>query len=235
MVQKNKIIISTRLLDGLREQYVPFISTLEVYQILIKAHSDVLINEKLQHFLLSLSWHDDENDRAIPFFPSIERINSSMFDNNRHFKKWLQEKSNQNKFIKNICATNDRYLVRKKNNEEIYVTPLLSDDFSMNNVEYIEKLLESIVKEGDNIYLLLHDKDLFKEQTRCYQVKACDVSSYVNEVSYPILTSLIDNGRVCVYIHGEGLDVCYDDIIQKLKDGVTQDEIVEKLKSIFAD
>lgn len=242
MGQKNKkLLITTKenVLNSLSKEPDLFKvfdgCTWEVYKYLLNyryanLYDKLFCDEKtLENYLKDLKTFDKLANDNVPVFEDSSV--DCCFADNKTFIGWLGEKDNKDVFLKNVLGMNTPFLVKKRENAELYVAPVLNDNYNDNNVCYIEELINVIKgSEEDDLYLLLHDKDLYKNvdggiKHRKVTVNDASISDKVN--SKQKLKEMINKERVFVFTHQDS-DNYYTQIIQKIIT-ITIDRVVQAL------
>lgn len=228
MDQKNKkILITTKenVLNSLSKEPDLFKvfdgCTWEVYKYLLNykyanLYDKLFCDEKtLENYLKDLKTFRKLENGNVPVFDSSV---DCYFADNETFKGWLGENGNKDVFLKNVLGMNTPFLVKKRMNAELYVAPVLNEDYKEENVLYVEELIKCIkVGEGDDLYVLLHDKDLYatEEPITSRKVSSSDscLSEKVNSTSN--LKGLIKKEKVFVFTH-QPKDDYYKQIVTEL-------------------
>lgn len=234
MEQNKKIIISVRVdqIDPTSlANYSPHGDSkcFEVYKMmLLKEHITLFDNEEFKSYLKGLKFINQVGKEML-IFP--DNIDCSKVFNNDNFKTWIENDENTMNFIKQLIKTNDKHLIRKHNTEEIYVVPVLNEDFNDENVEYTEKLIEALKKKDDDLWLLLHDKDLYNSDRSCHLVKKDDDGLVpIEGENRHELNNLVEGKRLFVFRHESNADYYYDCIVLQLDDEkLTSEGIVKRL------
>ena len=114
--------------------------------------------------------------------------------------------------------------------EEIFILPIINDNYSQDNVKYVEKLVEWLYEDGVDLFLLLHDKDIFNTSEPIKQKRVTPKTKYLSEISLEDekLKSLIENGKVYAFIHEEDKDAYYKGIVKSIN-RIDVEKIVEIL------
>ena len=150
------------------------------------------------------------------------------------FKNWLLKDKNTDDFLNNLFGMDTPFLVKKRENAELYVAPVLNDNYNDNNVCYVEELINVIKgSEEDDLYLLLHDKDLYKNvdggiKHRKVTVNDANLSDKVNSMQK--LKEMINKERVFVFTH-QPTDNYYKRIVSELNN-IAVGNIVDILYTI---
>lgn len=230
-----KVIITVRMeptffnLDSLTN-YRPYIEgCFDVYKQYLEKNGSLLFTNQvfLDYLRNELSV---ENEVREPFFffqaKKDEDFSYETVYKDDNFNKWLESEGNKNRFLYKLEETKQQFLIRKHNDHEIYVLPVLNSNFDTLNSQYIETVIKTLKKEDDDLYLLLHDKDLYNFSNKFHRVAPNDGHVLLNSES--TLLSLIDSIKVFVFYHQDD-DPFYTEIIKRL-DGLKIDEIIEKMK-----
>ena len=201
----------------------------ELYKSIISKHSDIFRNDKFQQYLKNLTFIEPETNESDSIFSDNIGFSYDVVFGNDNFENWVNTAENKKEFINSILETNDRYLIRKHIDSEVYVVPVMNDSFESCNVRFVEFLISALKKDGDDFYLLLHDKDLYGTDRGCHLVKKEDEDlRSINWSVFPMLDSLVGKGKVYVFRHDSDNDYYYDNIVLKLNK-LKSEEIVKKL------
>ena len=232
MGQNNKKIIISLRVDIVDTtsfvNYSPHDECIEVYKMLLNKYISMFDDEKFKSYLKELKYTNmvkiEKN-----IFP--ENIDYSKIFFNENFNKWISKEYNTKKFMEELIKTNDKHLIRKHKKAEIYVVPVLNEDFDYENVVYTVALIKALKKEGDDLWLLLHDKDLYSSDRSCRLVQKGDDNLVLLEGEKLCnLNNLVDGKRVYVFRHESNADDYYDKIVLQLDDEkLTSEEIVKRL------
>lgn len=202
----------------------------EVYMLILKKYSNVFDNQDFISYLKGLKYIN-QLEREMSIFP--DNIDYSKVVNNDNFQNWIQKKTNKENFICNLIKTNNLYLIRKHKKAEIYVVPLLNRTFVEENVIYTDMLINAFKKKDDDLWLLLHDKDLYSSDRSCRLVnKNDDGLGQINSDNFCELYNLVEGKRVYVFKHDSNADYYYDKIVLQLDDEkLTSERIVNRLNN----
>lgn len=228
---QNKIIISVRISDVncAFTKYSPHggEKCFEAYKLLLKKNSEVFADDDFLYFLKSIFVEEDGEKEF--FFEEQDRFNFNSVFENDNFTDWIKSKENKIQFIIQLTQRlNDKQIIRKHNTEEIYVVPLLNDSYNDENVEYTEKLIAALRQDGDDLWLLLHDKDLYSINKSYHPANISEFHEGRHEVlNCSELKSLIENNKVFTFIHSDS-DHFFAEVINKL-DELTIDGIISEL------
>ena len=232
--KKHKVIITVRL-DHFKKdlsQYSHFVEgCFEVYDKLFRKHSEVFTDEAFKGFLKNLKYQS-RAEGEVSMFDGNKDYNYDDVFNNENFIDWLKKEDNKLQLLEKLKETKYDYLIRKHKTHEIYVVPVLNNNFAEENIAYIETLVKSIKRDDDIIYLLLHDKDLYDDTKKNHPVAFNDgFEKKLDQGS--VLMDLIDDTKVFVFQHqpgndGDEGDVFYNNVIMRL-DEIAVDEIIKLL------
>lgn len=138
-----------------------------------------------------------------------EKINNDAEFRQNFLQKVMDSSFCKKKFLRN-------------KDDSIWMVPTINDNYSDDNVNYILNLIAWASEDGAELYLLVHDKDIYNTQNAIsnHKVKIED-----NEISQLLkkskaLTELIDEGKVFVFTH-QGTDTFFQKI-------VTEKDILKK-------
>lgn len=233
-----KIIITVRL-DLFHpkqlEKYSTYKDSYEKCYDLYKLYSEkngaeVFNKEKFLVHLKSDLKIEDELGEMKSFF--MEKNDTDFSYNkvflNDNFKRWIECDGNKGKFIEYLVETDAEFLVRKHDEKEIYIFPVLNKGFDKHNIKYIETIIGTFMEEdSDELYLLLHDKDLYNGPNKHHPVSDRDeLGLKLDDGS--VLKTLINDNKVFVFQHIDQ-DKYYCEIIKKLNI-LSIDEIIKKLE-----
>ena len=232
-LNNKKIIISVKVnqvdLTSLAN-YSPFgdPKCFEVYKYLIKKNIDVFKNDSFITYLKTISTKYDGSQ--VSLFDSLNSLDYGTVFEDENFIGWIKTKKNKIGFIDKLLLTNDKYFIRKHKTEEIHVVPVLNEDFNDENVKYTDALITALKKKGDDLWLLLHDEDLYDSNSN-YPYHKADISEFhqghvVNNCNK--LKKLIINNKVFTFIHQDS-DSFFSEVIKKL-DELTLDDIIKELE-----
>lgn len=204
----------------------------DLYKLYSEKHSSsVFTISEFLCFLQSELKIKDELGRTNTFFKD-KSPDWFSYDNvfpDENFKKWIKQKRNKGKLIKKLVATEADFLIRKREGQEIYILPVLNNGFDKQNIKYIERIIGALKeKDGGDMYLLLHDKDLYDDNQKHHPVSNGDRLGVKLEDN-SILKALINDNKVFVFQHTINEDKFYSDIILELGD-LSTDEIIKKLE-----
>lgn len=221
MIETNcKIIISVRVaivksLDTL-SNYSPFFDgCFDIYKMLMAKYGSMFNHQDFTRFLESLSLQDEAGEDSL-IFQNLESFNYKSVFENDNFITWISDNNNKDSFLSNLCQCKDLHLLRKHNSFEIYIVPTYSDTFAPENVSYIELLVNKLKKGDEEVYLLLHDKDLYETGKECHHASPEDSFGLKDMHKYETVWSLINSRKVFVFKHDTSVDDFYNNIVLKL-------------------
>lgn len=150
-------------------------------------------------FILSNSYDkllDDENFRTY-----MSSIVDNIYNPDSDFNFSDEEKNK----IRGVIIDTDFYKSRflQNANNSIWVIPILNETFNKNNIDYIENFISCASSDEYDVYLLLHDKDLFRETKCAHQVSDSDKDSFgINYNEFPpLLKERIEKNKTFVFKH----------------------------------
>ena len=88
----------------------------------------------------------------------------------------------------------------------VWVVPLLKERYQNDNVDYVECLINWAGKDVDELYLLLHDKDLYQIDKPHHQVNKEDPDLSAYSSDKVLLMKHIEKSRVFVFVHASASD-----------------------------
>jgi len=106
--------------------------------------------------------------------------------------------------------------------------PVLNESYKEQNVLFVESLIKALKKDNDDLWLLLHDKDLYEHEKKYHKVDKNDIFPDNNITSNENLYTLITTNRVFTFIH-QISDPFFEKVISKLEN-ISVDMIVEELE-----
>lgn len=121
----------------------------------------------------------------------------------KHFIALLKKSS----FLQNTLLQN--------NDGSIWVLPTINDSYKEDNVLYIESIIRWSRKNNEDLYLLIHDKDIYNtiDSIRHHKVTKNEqaLSTCIRKDSQ--LMNLIESEKVYVFIHNSDEDSYFKNII----------------------
>lgn len=226
-----KIIISVRISDVNCDfiNYAPYgdEKCFEVYKMLLSKYNDVFTNENFISFLKGISYEYEGSSEPVFNDPNFFNYDSVFQDDS--FIDWIKSEENKRIFINHLIMMNDGHIIRKHITEEIYVVPLLNDFYQDANVKYIEELVNALRQEHDDLWLLLHDKDLYEREERYHQADKSEFENIPAFSNCPKLITLIENNKVYTFIH-QNSDHFFSEVIKKL-DELTLKDIIKEIEN----
>lgn len=228
---QNKIIISVRISDVncAFSKYSPYgdEKCFEAYQLLLKKNSEVFADDDFILFLKSIFIEEDGEKEF--FFKGQHSFNFNSVFENDNFTDWIKTEENIIQFIVQLTQRmNNKHIIRKHNTEEIYVVPLLNDSYNDENVKYTEKLIAALKQDGDDLWLLLHDKDLYSIKEPYHLANLSEFNKGHVVYNCVELKTSIENNKVYTFIHQDS-DQFFTEVINKL-DELTLDDIIEEFE-----
>ena len=234
---KNKRVLITTKLSNYPGHFRDFVTLDEisdwgVCKMLIKYfHTDIFIpadnsfRSRFEEFTII----DPDTDDVLPvdfsrndFIDNLE-FKRQVVDNPVVFRHFIEALGNSDFLKKSLLNNKDG---------SIWVMPTINDNYHDDNISYIESLISFAGRDCSELILLLHDKDIYntKESIKHHQVAKSDISlsSIIQDDS--ALMSLINGGKVFVFIHNSDEDTYCKSIVnnENLKE-MTSSEIIDNL------
>jgi len=210
--RKIRVLISTKeeTFIKLSEDFIPITQSL-IWDVgrffLRKNYSSLVKEDQFKDYLQSLQIAN----RFKKFKPLIEDINNpgDVFESPS--------------FIEQIIKTDDVFLrklqesnlfkshFRQNKDSSIWIVPIFNQHFNPENINYTESLVSWANDDAIDLFLLLHDKDLYMTDREAQKVVSIDSSWGLSENSW--LKMMINEGRVFVFKHQPDEDVFCKDIV----------------------
>lgn len=225
-----KIIVSVKISNipsELLASYDPFTEgCFEIYKSLMEKHGNVFSCNAFKTYLKTLFIENEIGQEEL-FFGQNDTFSYDTVFYDDNFNEWINNGENKCSFLSKLGKTDYTHLIKKHKNQELYVIPVLNEDFHEDNLSYIEKIIERFENGNDKLYLLLHDKDIYLNGKTKHKATKNDV--FEKDLgTFPKLKKSIEDGRVFVFQHDPAKDDYYNQIVLKL-DTITIDEIIKIL------
>lgn len=208
MAEQNKTrLIITVHADKYQDRFKGFSSLNEVldwplYRLLLKNYYHAIKNEgsELESYLKTIQLQNPTTGRMTPL--AID--DTSFLDKERFINQIINDDNKRLSLIQHLNTT-DFFKKKLLKNEDgsIWILPTIHQSYNDENVDFIEKIVDLAQKSCDELYLLLHDKDILatKESIANHMVSKDDSILSKKISTSSSLYRLINDSKVFVFIH----------------------------------
>lgn len=216
-VSSNKRILITTKVSNYDGHFTNFMPIQQVYDwdacyFLLKKFFSEIIQQENNGFKTSFSEFKIKDSNTDEEF-DLDITNENFIDDKDFVEQIVNNSEVYSRFISKLkTSTFLKKQLLQNEDSNIWIFPTISDNYVDKNVNYIESLIKWSKKdnpEGD-LYLLLHDKDIFStiEPIKHHKAEYGEASLSKTIKDNSSLMSLIRDGKVFVFIHNSDED-CY--------------------------
>lgn len=172
-----------------------------------KNYSSLVKEEQFREYLQSLQ----VMNRFKRSKPLIDDINNpgDVFESSSFIEQILNTDNVFLRKLQDSCLFKSRF--RQNRDGSIWIVPILNQHYNPDNIIYTESLVSWANEDNVDLFLLLHDKDLYATDREAQKVMSEDPSWELQENSQ--LKKMIDGGRVFVFKHQPDEDVFCKNIV----------------------
>lgn len=229
--RKIRVLISTKeeTFNKLSYGFIPITQSL-IWDVghffLRKNYSSLVKQDQFRDYLQSLQIEN----RFGKHNPLITDINNpgDVFESPSFIEQFIK---GNNAFLSKLQESNlFKTHFRQNKDGSIWIVPVFSHYFNPDNINYTESLVSWASDEDIDLFLLLHDKDLYTTDRESQKVTSIDSSWGLHENS--CLKKMINEGRVFVFKHQPDEDVfCKNIVWNKELSTLTSEAIMNTLQA----